>query len=128
MLTLDQMREIAKTQNVIFYKLDCPFCGASDKLFTAMVEKGIVENYNKYYLNKDFTDEMLTDLVKEFGWVGGEYQLNCTKPQIFVQGEYIGGNFELYKSKWNKGVDESGKLEIAGVEKETPNLTNPMRF
>ena len=128
MLTLDQMRDIAKTQNVIFYKHDCPFCAASDKLFTAMVEKGIVETYNKYYLHEDFTDELLTSLVKEFGWVGGEFQNNCTKPQVFVRGEYVGGNFEFYKSKWNKGLDESGKLEIDGVEKETPNLNNPMRF
>jgi glutaredoxin len=123
------MQNIAKTENVIFYKPDCPFCAASDKLFTALVEKGIVDSYSKYYLHTDFDDELLTTLVKDFGWVpSGEFQENCTKPQIFVKGEYIGGNFEFYKSKWNKGDDDSGKLQVDGVEKETPDLTNPMRF
>jgi glutaredoxin len=129
MKTLDQLRTIAKTENVIFYKRGCPFCSASEKLFNHLKETGIIDTFEMYYLNEDFTDEQLTELVSEFGWQpSSQYQLNCTKPQIFIQSEYIGGNFELHKSKWNLGHENTGKLEVGGEHRDTPQLTNPMRF
>ncbi|MEM1312487.1 MAG: glutaredoxin [Patescibacteria group bacterium] len=129
MKTLDQLRTIAKEENTIFYKTGCPFCAASEKLFNKLQENGIINSFNIYYLYQDFNDEQLTELVTEYGWEStSQYQLNCTKPQIFIKGDYVGGNFELHKSKWNIGDTGSGLLLVNGEEKNTPMLKNPMRF
>ena len=129
MKTLDQLTKIAKTENVIFYKVGCPFCQASENLFKQLQTNGIIDTFSMYYLQQDFSDEQLTELVKQFGWEPvAQYQLNCTKPQIFIKGEYIGGNFELHKSKWNVGTDNDGKILVNDQLKDTPMLKNPMRF
>ena len=128
MFSIEKMRKISQTENVIFHKHGCPFCAASDELFEELVNRGIIESFSKYYLGENFTDELLTQLVKEYGWVGGQYQLNCTKPQIFIAGEFIGGNFEFYKSKWNVGEKDTGKIKIEDQEFEAPHLINPMPF
>jgi glutaredoxin-related protein len=54
-------------------------------------------------------------LVSDSGWQPDGSQYVATKPQIFVDGQYIGGNFEFYNSKWNVGEN-------------MPNLMNPLRF
>ncbi len=126
MFSPEKMREIAQTENVIFYKHDCPFCIASEKLMTELVARNILDSFSMYYLDEDFDNQLLTDLVKEFGWQPGSHQQYCSKPQIFVNGEFVGGNRELHKSKWNQGTDNSGKLEVKGEIKETPVFKNPM--
>lgn len=131
MFTLDQMLEIAKSQNVIFYKVGCPFCAASEKLMKQLKEAGILKSFNIYYLDKDFDNDTLLELVNQFGWQPESHQQYPSKPQIFINEagstEYIGGNFEFYKSRWNIGF-ENGKIELNGSSFEAPKLVNPMRF
>ena len=115
MLNLQQIQQIAETQNVIFYKPNCSFCIASKDLFDRLISLGVLENYQIYTLDKDFDNQTLTDLVCIYGWKPDGIQSFCSKPQIFIKSEYIGGNFEFYKSKWN-------------IDTSFPNLKNPMRF
>jgi glutaredoxin len=128
MLTLDQLKDIAKNENVIFYKLGCPFCKAAEELCKELIEEGVIEEYSVYHLGEDFTNQDLTDLVKEFGWKADGYQEVCTKPQIFMEGQYVGGNREFYLSKWNLGDDQTGKIKVGDEEIEALNIPNPMRF
>jgi glutaredoxin len=115
MLTLQQMQDITKVQNVIFYKPNCPFCVAAQRLLDTLVAANILNEYSVYSLGEDYDNETLAQLALSSGWEPDGVQAFPSKPQIFVQAEYIGGNFELYKSRWNVG---EGK----------PNLKNPMRF
>jgi glutaredoxin len=115
MLTLKQLQEIAKIENVIFYKPFCPFCVATQKLMEELVKAGILDKYSIYILGEDFDNETLGQLATEAGWQPDGAQAYPSKPQIFIKGQYIGGNFEFYKSSWNVGEDQ-------------PNLRNPMRF
>jgi len=128
MLNIDQLKDIAKNENVIFYKPGCPFCKASEELFRELVEVGAIEEYSVYQLGEDFNNEELTDLVKEFGWKPDGYQEVASKPQIFIEGQYIGGNRELYISKWNIGEGETSKIKVGDEEIDALNLPNPMRF
>jgi glutaredoxin len=103
---------VQDNQNIIFSKPGCPFCSASYILLDNLVKTGAISKYTKYYNLADYKNEELTELVSSYGWQKeSEYQDNCTKPQIFLNGEFIGGNRELYLSKWNKD-----------------GLKNPMRF
>ena len=115
MFTIQEMQQIINNQNVIFNKSNCPFCIASQNLFEHMINSGYLDNYKIYTLNEDFDNQTLTDLVSFYGWQPDGVQGFCSKPQIFVQGQYIGGNFEFYNSKWNVGEG-------------CPKLKNPMRF
>ncbi len=114
-LTLEQMQEIANTKNVIFFKNGCPFCHASIVLLDALKELGKIDDYTICVLDKNFENAKLGQLARNNGWVADGGQDYPSKPQIFVKGEYIGGNFEFYKSDWNIGEG-------------MPNLKNPMRF
>jgi glutaredoxin-related protein len=113
MLSLEQMQEIAKTQNVIFFKKNCPICNASIILFDRLVKDKIIEIYSVFVLDVDFRNSTLGELAFSSGWSATGGEAYPSKPQIYIEGEYIGGNWELYRSKWNT----SG-----------PNLKNPMRF
>lgn len=124
MLSLQEMQIIAENENVIFYKPGCPFCVAAEKLIKELVELKIISDYKVYFLGIDFDNRNLTDLVKEHGWKTDAVQEFCTKPQIFFKNEYIGGNFEFYKSRWNLGEKETGLIN----DKIAPQKTNPMRF
>jgi glutaredoxin len=115
MFSLSQMQEIAKSQNVAFFKQNCPFCTAAQKLIDALLESKVLDSFDVYMLSVDFDNETLTDLVCSSGWQPDGVQSTASKPQIFVQGQYIGGNFEFYKSEWNIGENN-------------PNIKNPMRF
>jgi glutaredoxin len=114
-LTVEQMQEIANTKNVIFFKNGCPFCNASIVLLDELKSAGKIDEYVVYVLDKDFENDNLGQLARNNGWVADGGQDYPSKPQIFMKGEYIGGNFEFYKSKWNVGEG-------------MPNLNNPMRF
>lgn len=113
MLTLEQMKEIVKTTNVIFFKDHCPFCETSEHLMNALVDKNIVTEYSVYYLDRDFDNQTLKELVSESGWTAKPFQEFPTKPQIYIQNKYIGGNKDFYLSEFNQS--ETG-----------PKLTNPM--
>ena len=115
MFSLLEMQKIAENQNTLFYKPNCPFCIASQGLLDQLVNLSLLDSYKIYTLNIDFNNQALTDLTCIYGWQPDGVQSVCTKPQIFIKGEYIGGNFEFYKSKWN-------------VDAGYPNLKNPMRF
>jgi glutaredoxin len=115
MLNLAQMQEIAKTQNVIFGKDNCRFCTSSVALMDILVEQKILDSYFYYELNVDFDNETLLQLVLKNGWQPEDIQSVATKPQIFIQGNYIGGNFDFYKSNWNVGEN-------------MPNIKNLLRF
>ena len=123
-MTLEEMRKLSKTENVIFYKPNCPFCVATENLFKKLLENSIITNYKVYFLGADFNNQDLTELVKEHGWEPDGYQEVCTKPQIFINGKYVSGNHELYLSKWNLGEQSTGKIG----DKDAPKMTNPMRF
>lgn len=106
---------IEDSQTVVIFKHGCPFCKASTTLLDKLNEDGVISDYTVYYSGEDISNEDLTELVKEYGWEPDGTQLVASKPQIFIKGQYVGGNFEFYKSEWNLG---EGK----------PNLENPMRF
>jgi glutaredoxin len=114
-LTLTEMQNLADTKNVLFMKNHCPFCHAAQKLVEVMKDQGVIDAYDIFTLDTDFDNDTLGELARNNGWVADGGQNFPSKPQIFFKGQYIGGNFELYKSKWNMG---EGK----------PNLVNPMRF
>ena len=115
MLNKQQMEEISKIKNVIFYKQGCPFCVTAQKLADTLVEQKVLTEYSIYILGQDFDNQSLTELALASGWKPDGIQSIVPKPQIFIQGQYIGGNYEFYKSEWNVG-------------KNMPNLKNPMRF
>jgi glutaredoxin len=115
MFSFDQLKDISQNSWVMFSKNNCPFCTASYKLFDTLVEMGVIDSYSVYILDKDFDNETLGKLALWAGWTPDGGQSYPSKPQIFMKGEYIGGNFEFYKSKWNLGDG-------------MPNLRNPMRF
>ena len=115
MFTFIQMQEIAQTNYVIFAKNNCPFCTASIKLLDNLVSIGQIKTYLKYTIGEDFDDATLGQLSLWAGWKPDGGQSYPSKPQIFMKGQYIGGNFEFYKSDWNNGINK-------------PNLINPMRF
>ncbi len=115
MFTLSQMQKIAQTQYVIFAKNNCPFCTASFKLLDALVSTGQIVGYVTYILDQDFDNDTLGQLSLWAGWKSDGGQNYPSKPQVFMKGQYLGGNFEFYKSDWNNGSDK-------------PNLVNPMRF
>lgn len=109
---------------VIFYKPGCPFCAAAEKLLNELTANGIIEGYSTIYVEDDISNPELKEIVTEFGWSPDSHQQFPTKPQIFVRSEYVGGNSEFYKSKWNLAEE----LEIDGEKLKTPNLKNPMAF
>jgi glutaredoxin 1 len=109
------MQEIAQSQNVIFSKIGCPFCLAANKLLEKLVEAKVLEGYQTYTLDVDYENETLGDLANLTSWKPDGGQSYPSKPQIFINGNYIGGNFEFYQSIWNIGEN-------------MPNLKNPMRF
>ena len=116
MKTLDQLFEIIKLdKNVIFCKDFCPFCTATTSLINKLVELEQITNHRMLTLDKDFTNSQLKQIVLKYNWFPKGYQEYPTKPQIFVNSEYIGDNMAFYKSNWNLGIDK-------------PNLKNPMFF
>lgn len=123
-MILEEMKIIAKNENVIFYKPGCPFCVAAENLFKKLVELSIIPYYKICLIDSFSNNQDLTTLVKEYGWKPEGYQEVCTKPQIFINGEYIGGNRELYLSKWNLGEEGTGKIRNI----EAPKVSNPMKF
>ncbi len=115
MVTDQELKHIISTQYVILVKPNCPFCSASYRLFDQLVDSKVISEYSIYSVNYDFSNQQLHNLCTQFGWQPDGDQDFPTKPQIFMKGEYIGGNSEFYRSNWNIGT---GK----------PNLKNPMRF
>jgi len=94
-------------------KPGCPFCIASKSLIKALADTGIITNFLIVTLGTDFDNETLLEVSSHFGWQSEGYKNYPSKPQVFIDGEYIGGNSEFYQSKWNVG---------AGM----PKLQNPM--
>lgn len=133
------MRAMVADSNVMFFKSGCPFCEAAETLAKELVSREIISSYKVLLLDQDFSNQDLTDLVREFGWEPLYNQEFCTKPQIFILGQYIGGNREFYQSRWNTG-DQEGMVYLPQVvvdpqapqtestAKPAPKLTNPMRF
>jgi glutaredoxin len=115
MFNLQQMQEIANTKNVIFGKDSCRFCSSALILINRLVELKILNNFVYYHQGQEFDDAELKQLLLNNNWQPDGFPAHPTKPQIFIQGQYIGGNFEFYKSQWNVGEN-------------MPNLVNPMRF
>ena len=104
MLTLTQMKEISTTQNVIFYKPNCPFCFASRVLLDKLVANKIINEYHVYMLGEDFDDTTLTQLIEQSTtWKKSDHEQAPSKPQIFLDGNYVGGNVDFYQSSWNVG-------------------------
>lgn len=132
MHTINELKYITSKENAIFYKPGCPFCAASEVLMKILVEKNIIPDYKVYMLDKDFDNDTLLELVLAYGWKADSHQKYPTKPQIFINSngetDFIGGNFEFYKSKWNRGDNQSGKIKIADKLIDAPMLTNPMKF
>ncbi len=126
---MNNLKNILKEHpNVLFVKRDCGHCSAATKLADRLVRFGLIPDFKEFYLNEDYDISDLTELVLEFGHTLPEDKDNCSTPQVFIDGEYIGVNNDFYRSKWNKGENKSGKLEINGKEKETPNLFNSMNL
>jgi glutaredoxin len=104
MLTVTQMQEISKSQNVIFYKPGCPFCFASRVLLDKLVDNKKIDTYKVYMLDSDFENETLAEFIQSCTtWRPTENEQFPAKPQIFLKGEYVGGNIDFYQSKWNTG-------------------------
>lgn len=127
MLSLNELETIANTKNVIFYKPGCPYCAASKKLMDELKNIDAISEYEIYYLDQDFDNRTLTELVEKFGWhKTNPLRNHPTKPQIFInetgETEYIPGNDVFYKSKWNT----AGEIEVNNKRISTPNWPNPM--
>lgn len=114
-LTLEQMLELTRTCNIAFIKHHCPFCTASIKLLDELKSNKIIDDYIVKILDEDYTNQDLDKLAKAYDWESDSGQAYPSKPQIWIKGEFIGGNFEFYKSEWN-------------LDKNMPKLANPMRF
>lgn len=132
MLNLEKIKDIVNSENIIFYKKDCPFCVASEILMKELVKMGVILDYKVYFLDEDFDNLTLKNLLSTFDWKSESHQNFPSKPQIFLNIEKttycIGGNKEFYNSKWNTGENNSNKIKIDNKEYLTPNLKNPMRF
>ena len=125
---LPKLQDIVTKNNIIFYKLHCNFCDSSKMLLDMLVEAGIIDKYHALLVGEDYDERDLTELVKIYGWEPDGYQLIATKPQIFLGGGYVGGNSELYQSKWNLGDNGSGILKTGDKEYKTPQKRNPRGF
>jgi glutaredoxin-related protein len=114
-MSLAQMQELANSQYLIFAKESCRFCDASIRLFEELIKHSIIDNFTVRVLDEDFDNATLSQLAINNDWLSDSGQRYPSKPQIYMKGEYIGGNFEFYKSQWNIGQN-------------MPNLKNPFRF
>jgi len=95
--------EINSGTNVAFFKPGCPFCHAAQELIDILVENKLTAPFTIYNLGVDFDNDTLLDVAHAFNWQPDGIQQYPTKPQIFVEGEFIGGNSEFYTSRWNMG-------------------------
>lgn len=123
MQNTQELKNLIKTQNLLFSKTGCHFCHASHVLLDKIIELGIIKDYKTLLVEIDFGNTTLTKIVSENGWKSDFNQEYCTKPQIFIDGIWIGDNFALYNSKYNLG-DDFGMIN--GVK--APKLANPMPF
>lgn len=126
MLTKEEcIQKILTEKNILFYKPGCPYCEASQRLMEALIESEIIQEYSVYYVHPsgDLTNDVLKETVSELGWSGSQRNYP-TKPQVFVHGEYVGGNDDFYNSKWNIGFQ--GMIQVEGEKRETPELNNPL--
>lgn len=128
MFSLEKMKYMVQHENVLFAKLGCRFSDAAQKLLSNLHERGIIGDFHIFQLGIDYENKELTELVTLFGWQPEPYQTFCTKPQIFLNQEYIGGNRELHKSRYNLGENGSGVILIHGKNMVTPQNKNPMPF
>lgn len=103
MLTSIQLQDIVKTKNVIFFKPFCPYCIAAQFLLDRLVKDQKIQSYQVIMLGNDFDNDTLLELMQTKDWKPTSRGNYPTKPQIFIEGEYIGGNQEFYHSKWNIG-------------------------
>lgn len=111
-----KLLEIIKIdQNVVFGKSDCPFAQASLVLIQALKDSQIINDFRMLYLDSDFTNSELKEVMGTFGWQPTGYQEFPTKPQIFINGKYVGDNMQFYLSDYNVGQNK-------------PNLKNPRYF
>jgi glutaredoxin len=128
MKNLQELKKLVSEKNVIFYKPECPFCAASQKLLEKLQSLGLIIEFSVLYLDSDFDNQVLKELVLSYGWeLNQEYP---SKPQIFInergKTEYIPGNDFLYKSDWNLGENSEGEIELKGQKFKAPQLKNPM--
>jgi len=107
------IQKISANQSLAMFKPGCPYCTATKTLIEALAETGVVTDFSIFILDTDFTNETLLAVSEHFGWQPNGFQNYPSKPQVFIQGELIGGNLEFYKSKWNTGEG-------------MPNMPNPM--
>ena len=114
-MTLQEATVEASTKYVLFSKVGCPFCTAALVLMSKLLENKIIPGYVTYTIDREISNQTLLLLGLEYGWKADGEQPFPSKPQIFMKGEYIGGNSDFYNSKWNLGEN-------------MPNLKNPMRF
>ncbi|NJK71138.1 MAG: hypothetical protein HC932_02665 [Thermales bacterium] len=75
----------------------------------------------------DFSLVELKNLLENYDWEPTDSSDLVSLPQIYIQGEYIGGNNDFYKSKYNEG-DEDNQIEVDGKLIKTPNKIKPNEF
>ena len=107
------IQKISAKEPLAMFKPGCPYCTATKSLIDVLTETGIITDFSIFTLGTDFTNETLLEVCLHFGWQSEGFQNYPSKPQVFIEGELIGGNLEFYKSKWNVGA-------------EMPKLQNPM--
>jgi glutaredoxin len=113
-------------ENIIFYKPDCEYCAASKDLFDRLIDDEIMDNYSIYYVHRDqdISNMDLKEVVQHFGWEAQDEDAIPSRPQIFIDGQLIGGNEDFYNSRWNLG-DVDGIITVNDQEKPAPQLKNP---
>lgn len=90
-LSLPALKElIRKEENVLFVKEGCPYCTKALARADELKRQGVIKDYLVQTLNKDFNDETLGKLVQDFGGQKHVHWGKATKPQIFMNGEYVG--------------------------------------
>ena len=107
------IQKISAKEPLAMFKPGCPYCTATKTLIEALAETGVVTDFSIFVLDTDFTNQTLLEVSQHFGWQSEGHQIYPSKPQVFIEGELIGGNSEFYKSKWNTGEG-------------MPNMQNPM--
>lgn len=120
-------KALANQENILFVKESCAFCSTTKKLASKLEETKILKPFEIFTLDIDFSLVELKNLLKNYGWKPTDSSDLVSLPQIYIQGEYIGGNNDFYKSKYNEG-DENNQIEVDGKLIKTPNKINPMNF
>jgi glutaredoxin-related protein len=130
MQSVDQLRIIAKQNYTLFFKYGCKYSKAAMELLQKLKETGVIDSFELLILGDHYDEKGITTLCEDYGIHPSGYNTKVTIPQVFMKGEYIGGNDKFYGSRWNTGDEDSGSIllyDADGTEHSypAPGIVNP---